>query len=283
MTRLTSTSSDRVKAVRALHERSGRRKAGRFLVEGPQPVRAALAAASTAPAGVVAREVFLDGDLDGDGELPFADIVAAAHALAVPVTAVSGRVLAAMAQTEQPQGVLVVCDLIPAPALADVADRDGPIVVLDAVMDPGNVGTIIRTAAAAGAAAVILGAGSADPHNGKVVRATAGALFAVPVVVGADIDDVAAAAHAAGRPVVVATGDAEDDLFTAAREGRLGPRACWVVGSEAHGVGAAARAAADLLVRIPMADGPESLNAGVAAAVALYVTAYATSGPSRAG
>lgn len=274
--RLTSATSDRVKAVRALHERSGRRRAGRFLVEGPQAVRGALAAAQSASAGVVVHEVFMDDDTG----FAFPDIVDSSHALAVSVVPVTAQVLGAMAETRQPQGVLAVCDLLAAPPLSTVADRPGPLLVLDGVSDPGNVGTIIRTAAAVGAAGVILTAGSADPHNGKVVRSTAGALFALPVLTGADIDDVAAAARAASRSVAVATGDAAEDLFDVARAGRVDGRTCWIVGSEAHGVGAAGRAAADVAVRIPMAEGPESLNAAVAAAVAVYVTAYATSGPS---
>lgn len=269
--RLTSTSSERVKAVRALHDRAGRRKAGRFLVEGPQAVRAALAA--VAETGVVVREIIADDDAG----LAFADVVDDAVALGIPVTLVTDRVLAAMAETAAPQGLLAVCDLLVSPSLSTVLDRPGPVVVLDAVTDPGNVGTVIRTAAAAGAAGVLLTPGSADVHNGKVVRSTAGALFAIPVVRGVEVEELAAAVRRGGRTLAVTAGEAADDLFTAARAGRVGERTCWVIGSEAHGVGAAARAAADRFVRIPMAAGPESLNAAVAAAVVLYVTGYALS------
>lgn len=265
--RITSTASDRVKAVRALHGRAGRRKAGRFVVEGPQAVRSALAA------GVVTRDLFTVDDAGA----AFPDLVDAAVAAGVPVTLVSPGVLAAMAETDRPQGVLAVCDLLPEVDLAAAMAADGPVVVLDALTDPGNVGTVIRTAHAAGAAAVVLAPGCADPHNGKVVRSTAGSLFGIPIAVGVPVEDAAAAAHAAGRSVVVATGDAEADLFTAVADGRVGPRTCWVIGSEAHGVGETARTVADGAVRIPMADGPESLNAAVAAAVVLYVTGFGTS------
>ncbi len=275
--RLTSTSSDRVKAVRALHDRAGRRKAGRFLVEGPQAVRAALSASSGA--GVVVREIFADDDAGS----AFADVMQAASAAGVAVVPVTDRVLAAMAETAQPQGVLAVCDLLTPPALSDVLGAQGPVVVLDAVSDPGNVGTVVRTAAAVGAAGVLLTPGSADIHNGKVVRSTAGALFGLPVLPGVTIDDLADGARGAGRQIVVTAGDGATDLFAAVGTGAVGDRTCWIIGSEAHGVGAQARAAADLAVRIPMAPGPESLNAAVAAAVVLYVTRYALSGPTQPG
>jgi TrmH family RNA methyltransferase len=263
-TRITSAASDRVKAVRALHSRAGRRKAGVFLVEGPQAVASAL------DAGVVIRDLFADDDAG----VVVSELSDRAEAAGVRVTPVSSAVLAAMAETEQPQGVLAVCELLPSPAVADLAVLDGPLVVLDALSDPGNVGTVIRTAAAVGAAGVILSPGTADPHNGKVVRSTAGSIFHIPVARGVDVAEAAGAARDAGRRVAVATGDADVDLFAAVSQGDVDARTCWILGSEAHGVSPEALAAADIAVRIPMAEGPESLNAAVAGAVVLYVTAY---------
>jgi TrmH family RNA methyltransferase len=133
---------------------------------------------------------------------------------------------------------------------------------------------MIRTADAVGAAGVILTAESADVHNGKVVRSTAGSLFHLPIVSGRSIDEIVLAAHAQGRTVAVATGDASTDLFEAAEDGRVDSRTCWVMGSEAHGVSAQARALADEAIAIPMSGRAESLNAAVASAVVLYVTAF---------
>jgi TrmH family RNA methyltransferase len=262
--RLTSATSDRVKAVRALHSRSGRRKAARFLVEGPQAVRSAL------DAGVVIHDLFVDDDAG----VAHAGLVADARAQGVRVTEASPGVLAAMGETEHPQGVLAVCALLPAVDLDVLMARPGPVVVLEALADPGNVGTVIRTADAAGAAGVVLTPGSADVHNGKVVRATAGSLFHLPVRPDTTLDDVVTAARAAGRPVAVTAGQGAEDLFEAAGSGRVGVRTCWLVGAEAHGATPAALAAADLTVRIPMTGRAESLNAAVASAVVLYVTAY---------
>lgn len=257
---VTSTKSARVTAVRALHERKGRRAAGRFVVEGPQAVAAALAA------GAPLREVY------ATDEALMTDLVRALDAAGVEVVETSPQALAAMAQTQQPQGVVAVCDLLPNTPLDELLAGTGPVLVLEALADPGNVGTAIRAADAAGAAGVVLTVDSADPHNGKVVRSTAGSLFHLPICTGVTIDEVADAAVRAGRTLAVATGDGDTDLVQAARTAQVDATTVWVVGSEAHGVSPAARARATRAVRIPMTGRAESLNAGVAAAVVLYVT-----------
>jgi TrmH family RNA methyltransferase len=269
---VTSVRSDRVTAVRALHARQGRRKTGRFVVEGPQAVRSAVAA------GVVIRDLFMDDDAG----VAFPDIVVAAAAAGVTVIWTSPEVLAAMGETRQPQGIVAVCDLLAEVDTATVMAGSGPVVVLDQLTDPGNVGTVIRTADAVGAAGVLLTPGSADVHNGKVVRSTAGSLFHLPVVSGVDIGEVVASAHASGRAVAVATGDGDIDLFAAVSGGSVDAGTCWIVGSEAHGVSAVARQSADLAIRIPMSGRAESLNASVAAAIVLYVTAAGAGAPIRA-
>lgn len=254
---LTSVRSERVVAVRRLHDRSGRRKSGRFLVEGPQAVAAAFAA------GIEVHEVFVDVDAGGA-------VMSIADQSPTQVTWTTSQVLVAMGETQSSQGILATCANLTAPELSDVMHRPGQVVVLDAVSDPGNVGTIIRTADATGAAAVILTDGCADPHNGKVVRSTAGSLFHVPVLTGASVADVIAAAHGSGRQVLALAGEGAVDV-TAISAAELAT-ACWIVGSEAHGVSPGARSGADRVVAIPMAGHAESLNAGVAASVALYAS-----------
>lgn len=261
---LTSTSSDRVKAVRALHSRAGRRKAGRFLVEGPQAVRAAL------DSGVVVHEILVDHDALSS----FSDIVAVSEQRHIPLISAEPHVVVAMGETEHPQGVLAVCALLDGTRLADIMAVEGPVMVLDRVADPGNVGTIIRTAEAVGAAGVILTPECADIHGGKVVRATTGSLFRLPVVPDVPMADAIEAVRAGGRTLAVAMGTGVVSLFDAIDGQRVDARACVVIGSEAHGVGDEAVAAADITIRIPMAAGVESLNAGVSAAVILYVLAY---------
>lgn len=257
-----------MKAVRLLHGRSGRRKTGRFLVEGPQAVRSAL------DAGVVVHELIVDDEAG----VTFADLVAEARAAGCRVTEATASVLAAMSETQEPQGVLAVCDLLSSGDLDAVMAGPGPVVVLEALGDPGNVGTVIRTADAIGAAGVLLTPGSVDIHNGKVVRSTAGSLFHLPVLPDVALEDVAAAALRHGRTLAVTAGQGTVDLFEAASTGVVDTRTCWLLGSEAHGASPAALAAADLVVRIPMAGRAESLNAAVAAAVVLYVTAHGVRG-----
>ncbi len=262
---VTSAKSDRVTAVRALHSRQGRRKAGRFMVEGPQSVRSALAA------GVHVHDLFMDEHAG----VVLPDIVAAADDSGVAVTWTSPEALSAMAETRQPQGVVAVCDLLHGVGIDAVMAGERPVIVLDAVTDPGNAGTVIRTADAAAAAGVVLTTGSVDPHNGKVVRSTAGSLFHVPVVSEVTIDEVIESAARQGRALAVLAADGDEDLFEAADAALVCPRTCWIVGSEAHGVSAAARAAAHVSVRIPMQGSAESLNAAVSASVVLYVAEHA--------
>ncbi len=262
--RLTSIASDRVKAVRALHSRQGRRKAGLFVVEGPQSVRSALTA------GVVVQDLYLDDD----AREAFPDIIEDAENRGVRPLWADARVLAAMAETESPQGVIAVCELLEGADIDEVLAVMAPVLILDRVADPGNVGTILRTAEAVGAAGVVLTQGCADIHNGKVVRSTTGSMFRVPVVTEISMEAAIAAVRRAGRALVVATGDGDEDLFSAVDSRMACPRACWVIGSEAHGVGDEARAEADLSVRIPMAEGVESLNAGISVAAILYVLAH---------
>ena len=235
------------------------------MVEGPQAVSSALAA------GVVVHDLFMD---DHAGVV-LPGIVTAAAVAGVEITWASPEAVSAMSETRHPQGVVAVCDQVGDGDLDAVMAGDGPVVVLDAVTDPGNAGTVIRTADAAGAAGVILTQGSVDVHNGKVVRSTAGSLFHLPVVGDATVDAVVEAAARQGRSLTVLAADGDEDLFEAAAAALVCPRTCWIVGSEAHGVSAGAREAAHLSVRIPMQGRAESLNAAVSAAVVLYVAEQA--------
>lgn len=262
-------------AIRSLHSRAGRRKAGRFVVEGPQVVSSAIVA------GVRIHEIYVDEDA-GDA---FSDIVAAAERGGARLTSVTPQVMSAMSDTARPQGLLAVAALLDGDDLDLVMAAEGPVVVLEGLSDPGNVGTIIRTADAAGAAGVLLTPDSADIHSGKVVRSTAGSLFHLPVLPGRQVAEIAAAAARHGRPLVVTAGEGDVDLFEAADDGRLDSRTCWLIGSEAHGASGDARAAADMVVSIPIRGRAESLNAAVAAAVVLFVARHSESrlGPGSAG
>ena len=186
----------------------------------------------------------------------------------VSVVDVADDVLAAMGETRTPQGLLAVCDLVGARTCSVEAMRRGAV-LLDRVGDPGNAGSIIRTADAAGYGQVIFSTGSVDPHNGKVVRASAGSLFHIPIATDVSPEDAMRSARAAGLVVAGTTGAAELTLADFV-SGLGGQRVAWWFGSEAHGVDPEVLDACDVQVRIPIIGAAESLNVAAAAAVCLY-------------
>lgn len=255
----------RVVAARRLHRRRDRDKAGLFLAEGPQAVREALATPGAT------REVFGSPEaLDRH-----ADLVTAAAAAGVAVSPVTGSAIAALTETVVPQGLVAVCRQ-PAVRLADAFDhRPHLVAVLAEIRDPGNAGTVLRTADAAGAGTVVFAGDAVDPYNGKCVRASAGSIFHVDLVRDHDPYAVVAALRAAGLAVLAASGHGETDLDDLADAGALAAPTAWLFGSEAHGLPDTLAAAADARVRVPMHGRAESLNLAAAAAVCLYASAKA--------
>ena len=260
MSELLTERSARVAAARKLTRRAGRDAAGAFLAEGRQAVAEALAE----PGAV--REVLATE----------AAAAAAADLLAgtdVPVRLLTEKAAAALSETVTPQGLLAVCPQRDVPARAVVADPPRLAVALAGLNDPGNAGTVLRTADACGAGAVVFGEGSADPFGGKVVRASAGSLFHVDVVRAAPLPPLVAALQAAGTTVLAADGRGEASLDELA--GELAGPVLWLFGNEARGVPAELAEAADARVRIPMRGRAESLNLAAAAAICLWATQQA--------
>jgi TrmH family RNA methyltransferase len=256
---LLTERSARIVAARKLTRRHGRDAAGLFLAEGRQAVVEALAD----PAGV--REVFAT------------EAAAEAHRdllaeTAVPVRLVTEKAAAGLSETVTPQGLIAVCALRDVPAERLSAAPPRLAVALAELADPGNAGTVLRTADACGAGAVVFGAGSADPYGGKAVRASAGSLFHVDVVRGAPLESVVPDLQAVGVTVLAADGGGAVGLDEVAADGRLAGPVLWLFGNEARGVPASLAAAADARVRIPMRGRAESLNLAAAAAICLYTT-----------
>lgn len=234
------------------------------MVEGPQALSSAL------DAGVTVHELFVDQH----ARIVFSSLVDSAETAGARIVTAEPHVMAALGETEHPQGLLAVCSLLTGAALDEIFEVPAPVLVLDRVSDPGNVGTIIRTAEAVGVAGVLLTPECADIHSGKVVRSTTGSLFRVPLCADVPMAQIIAHSRAHGRALAVATGAGEESLFDAVDSRVVGPSTCFVVGSEAHGASDEALAGADVRLRIPMAAGVESLNAAVSAAVILYVLAH---------
>jgi TrmH family RNA methyltransferase len=262
---LTSTRAARVKAAQRLTKRAFRTRDRKFLAEGPQAVREALDRAGTV------HEVFVTRD----AAARHADLVTAAEAAGTPVHLVSGEVMSALTQTVTPQGLVAVCALLDQPLPDVLATAPRLLAVLAHARDPGNAGTVIRAADAAGAGGVLLTGDSVDPYNGKCVRATAGSLFHLPVALGGRVEDDLPALRAAGLRVLAADGHAELDLDAATDSGLLDGATAWVFGNEAWGLPDATRALCDDVVKVPIHGRAESLNLATAAAVCLYASARA--------
>jgi TrmH family RNA methyltransferase len=274
--------SPRVRAARRLLERSGRARTGRFLVPGPQAAREALAGhgSPVVPGGPTVR--VLDLFVTDVGADRHADLVRVAEDAGIPVHRTDDAVLAELDGTPAPQGVVAVArtldvglDLVLGHAGATPQRAPRLVAVLADVRDPGNAGTVIRTADAAGADAVVLAGGSVDPYHPKAVRAGVGSVFHLPVVRGLGVAETVEALRAAGFQVLAADGRGAADLDDLQDSGALTAPTAWVFGNEAWGLPEPVLALTDQAVAVPIHGRAESLNLATAAAVCLYASARA--------
>ncbi len=262
--------STRVKSARKLTRRASRMSGRLFLAEGPQAVREALALTASSEDGCVVEVL-----ATYDAEARHRDLLSTAGAAQVPWHAVEPDALEGITGTVSPQGVVAVCRFLDVP-LADVLAQQPRLVVVCAdVRDPGNAGAVIRCADAAGADGVVLAGTSVDPYNGKVVRASVGSLFHLPIVFGVTVGEALMRLGGAGLAVLAAAADGGVDLDEAADGHHLDGPTAWLFGNEARGLPAAHAAYADQLVRVPIYGRAESLNLATAVAVCLYASARA--------
>lgn len=196
----------------------------------------------------------------------------------VRVTLVTDRAAKALSDTVTPPGLVAVCDLLDVPAGVAIRSDTRLLAVPVEVNEPGNAGTVIRIADAVGADAAILAGDSVDPHNGKVVRSSAGSLFHLPVVRARDTAAVIEAIRSAGIQILATAADGEIDLDEA--DELLQRPTAWLFGNEAHGLDPEIAALADHRVRIPIHGRAESLNLATAAAICLYASARVQNRPS---
>ncbi|MCU1571261.1 MAG: methyltransferase [Naasia sp.] len=262
---LENPRAPRVRTVARLARKTERVETGRFLLEGPQAVAEALTWRPELVEELYATPTAIER---------YPEVAKAAERAQVDVEYVSEEVLAAMADTVTPQGFVAVCLQFPASARAIFADRPRLVVILEEVRDPGNAGTIIRAADAAGADAVILTGRSVDLYNPKVVRATTGSLFHLPIAVDADLAAITVRAREAGLQVLAADVSGED-LLEARRDGSLVGPTAWVFGNEARGLEAESLRLADRALAVPVYGHAESMNLATAASVCLYESAFA--------
>lgn len=193
----------------------------------------------------------------------------------VRINTITDKAAAGLSETVTPQGLVAVCDPVDVPLETALHGTPRLVAVLHGVTDPGNAGTVVRVADAAGADAVIFAGDTVDPHNGKCVRASTGSIFHLPITRTRNADEAFQACRAAGLKLVAADGYAIDDLDTADHRGDLSHPTAWVFGSEAHGLPDTVIADLDTSLKVPIYGGAESLNLATAAAVCLYASAKA--------
>ena len=249
MERITSAKNPTIREMKALSQRKGREAQGRFLVEGAMMIREAL------DCGLRIRDV-----LSGEAQ---ADLAAALETRGARCAIVPNGLLEAVCDTKSPQGICASFDL---PVPRDIKDAQGRIVALDGVQDPGNVGTIWRTADAAGFVGILFGGPCADPLSPKVQRAAMGSGFRVPFMAASETADALRQLKARGY-TVIASDLRGADFYTHPDPGE---RFVLVIGNEARGISDDVRREADLLLKLPMRGGAESLNAAVAAGIMMY-------------
>ena len=241
---ITSLKNAKVTTWKSLKDRKGRKETGCFLVEGRKMVEEALASAFPVDA------ILVDADRAAEFSLP-------GH---IPVFTMPGHVLAAVCDTKTPQGIAAVV------RMAGVQLTGSRLVAMDGVQDPGNVGTIIRTADAAGMEGVLLSSQCADIFSPKVLRATMGSIFRMGMVVTDDLPGELEKLKAKGSSVISSQLDGEPFY----ERSPVGERFCLVIGSEGNGVTPEVQAVATHRVKLPMRGGAESLNAAVAAGIMMY-------------
>ena len=244
METLTSLKNPRIQAWRALKDRKARRMSGTFLVEGPKMLEEAVASGEALEAVLVQEDRAEEFDLPCD----------------VPLFTLPAHVLASVCDTKTPQGVAAVVRMPSRPLRGD------RLIALDGVQDPGNVGTIIRTADAAGFDGVLLSVQCADPYSPKVLRATMGSVFHLPIALTDDLPGALLSIKGEGMSVISSQLDGEP-FYSASG---LLDRFCLVIGSEGNGVSAPVRELATHRLMLPMRGRAESLNAAVAAGIMMY-------------
>ena len=253
---ITSTANEKIKHVTTLVKNAkARRKEGVFVVEGERI------------AGEIPKSVLVECFVSED--YPMKDNVRKVFGYEVEPVEVSSAVFKKMSDTQSPQGILCVCRTFTTPVdeyLKKKAKGDLKLLILEGIQDPGNLGTMIRTAEGAGFDAIIADENTADVYNPKVVRSTMGSLFRVPVIYTDDlakaVDDI--------RNINVTVYAAHLKGKVGYRDESYGNRLAFLIGNEGSGLSDDISARADRLIRIPMKGKLESLNAAVAASLLMF-------------
>jgi TrmH family RNA methyltransferase len=255
---ITSAANPLIKRVRLLADRKHRRREAAFVVQGIQPVWQAVEAQAEIEVLIVAPELLRHPGATA--------MLAEQEAAGVRVARLSGELFGRIADRDGPSGLAAIVRTSPVTLARLAADADSMFVALQSAGNPGNIGTVVRTASAAGAAGVILIGASADPYDPAAVKASMGALFTVPVATAETGTEFQEWAHRSGMRVAATSARGSVTCWQA----DLTPPIAILLGSEGTGLPDDLLGAADLKVAIPMTGTAESLNLAVAAGILMY-------------
>ena len=256
---ITSGDNPRIKYLKRLVRRRFREKEGKFIVEGVRFVEEALASAMSVQTVIFSSKLLQSGR----GKELLDNLVKSD----IPLCEVTDAIMESLADTATPQGVLAVVKAVETDLVVILTGRQNHLLVLvDGIQDPGNLGTVIRTADAAGADAVILTRGTVDLYNPKTLRATMGSVFHLPIIMVGEAVQAVDLLLRSGVQLVVGMPQSHRPVYSVNLTGSV----ALVVGSEATGVSEEVKLLPCTMVNIPMPGRTESLNAAVATAIMLY-------------
>jgi len=253
----TEITREQIKEIKRLHESKERAEKGLFLIEGVRLMEEAL------KEGVPMEQVIYTSRLEET--IRVSHLLVALRKMHIQTYQVPEKVMEAVAGTENPQGVIAVARQLRW-SLKDVANSKGPVIITCGLQDPGNLGTIIRTADAGGCGGVITTHNTVDIYNLKVVRATMGSIFRLPVLKFEDPKEAISALKREGYQIVATTAHSKTSYLNI---DYMKPTA-FLIGQEASGIPDDLLESADIKVFIPMKDGVESLNAAISASILIY-------------
>ena len=263
---LSDPKANKVRGVAKLNKKDARSETGLFLLEGPQGLSEALDR----------PKLIVDLYATEEAVERHRELFARAAAARVEVQLVSEAVLKVMCDTTTPQGILAVCHQMHSSLDDLVSSKPQLVALLANIRDPGNAGTVLRAADAAGADAVIFSENSVDVYNPKVVRSTTGSLFHLPVIVGVSIAEAISQLRAAGLQVFAANGGGVQ--LPSLSNDELAKPTLWVMGNEAWGFEPETLELVDKEVAVPIYGAAESLNLATAASICLYASAFVQNG-----
>ena len=258
----------RLKTFRSLMLKQGRTRNGAFLVEGPQAVGEALRSKPEAIKTVLMTDI---------ARVSHSDLLQLVLQTGTEFLEASDVDISRLSQAQSPQGVIAISRFIDVKLETLPTDQNAQFIFLNNIRDPGNLGNIIRTADAAGVAGVLLTSGSVDIYNPKVVRASTGSIFNVPIVTGVALEECIASLKQFGIRVIAAdvSGRSISDLE---QQTIFHNAIVWLFGNEAHGLSNDDIAVADEVVSVPIFGRAESLSLQTAAAICVYQSSFARQG-----